>query len=187
MVRLLRFLPQRFQHLAPEAVAFGTIGLGNVVLYFLIFNALIFIGAVKATIIATVVTTYLAYLANRHWTYKDRPRRAQHREYTMFFAINMVGLLIQSAGTGLLKYGFGLSERPHRLEFNIATAVCMCIATVFRFFTYRTIVFKQAAAVADETGDRATGGGHATGPGFAPLAVSVDADGDPTPDTARAR
>nr|WP_240942227.1 GtrA family protein [Planosporangium thailandense] len=167
-------MPQRFQHLAPEAIAFGAIGLGNLVLYFLIFNALIFIGAVKATIIATLATTYLAYLANRHWTYKDRPRGAQHREYTMFFAINMVGLLIQSAGTGLLKYGIGLSERSHRLEFNIATAICICIATLFRFFTYRTIVFKQAPTAAD-----------APEPGFPPLPVPADADGDPSHDTAR--
>jgi putative flippase GtrA len=138
--------------MAPEAVAFAAIGLGNLVLYFLIFNALIFIGAVKSTIIATLVTTYLAYLANRHWTYKDRPRRAVRREYTLFFSVNMVGLLIQSAGTGLLKYGFGMSEAHDRLAFNVATTVCICIATIFRFWTYRTFVFKDtpaAPAVAD--------------------------------------
>jgi putative flippase GtrA len=132
--------------MAPEAVAFSAIGLGNLVLYFLIFNALIFIGAVKATIIATLVTTYLAYLANRHWTYKNRPRRAMRREYTMFFAVNMVGLCIQSAGTGVLKYGFGMSERQDRLAFNITTTVCICAATLFRFWTYRTFVFTDAPA-----------------------------------------
>jgi hypothetical protein len=68
------------------------------------------------------------------------------REYTMFFAVNMVGLLIQSAGTGLLKYGLGMSERPHRLAFNITTIVCICVATLFRFWTYRTFVFKDAPA-----------------------------------------
>ncbi|WP_205863586.1 GtrA family protein [Planosporangium mesophilum] len=145
-MRLVRFLPQRLQHVAPEAIAFAAIGLGNLVLYFLIFNALIFIGAVKATIIATLVTTYLAYLANRHWTYKDRPRRAMRREYTLFFAVNMVGLLMQSAGTGLLKYGFGMSERQDRLAFNITTTVCICAATLFRFWTYRTFVFKDEPA-----------------------------------------
>jgi putative flippase GtrA len=147
-VRLVQFLPKRLQHMAPEAIAFAAIGLGNLVLYFLIFNTLIFVGAVKSTVVATLVTTYLAYLANRHWTYKDRPRRALRREYTMFFGVNMVGLLIQSAGTGVLKYGFDMSERPHRLAFNITTTVCICIATVFRFWTYRTFVFKDAPATA---------------------------------------
>jgi putative flippase GtrA len=202
------------QHIAPEAMAFAAIGLGNLVLYFLIFNALIFIGAVKATVVATVVTTYLAYLANRHWTYRHRPRRAMRREYTLFFAVNMVGLLIQSVGTGLLKYGFGMSERPHRLAFNITTVVCICIATLFRFWTYRTFVFKEASdalgapVTANAPGDSATavpgivapaegvplplpvpgstvnGNGHA---GFAHLATSAETSAEPAEGTARTR
>lgn len=150
MVRLVRFLPHRLRALAPEAVAFGVIGLANLGLYYVIFNALIFIGAVKSTVIATLVTTYLAYLANRHWTYKDRPRSALRREYTLFFAVNMGGLLIQSAGTGILKYGFDMSEAHDRLAFNIATTICICTATLFRFWTYRTFVFAGTPAAATE-------------------------------------
>jgi putative flippase GtrA len=149
VVRLVRFLPHRLRALAPEAVAFGVIGLANLGLYYLIFNALIFIGAVKSTVIATLVTTYLAYLANRHWTYKDRPRSALRREYTLFFAVNMGGLLIQSAGTGILKYGFDMNERHDRLAFNVATTVCICTATLFRFWTYRTFVFAGTPATAE--------------------------------------
>ncbi|MGC9668056.1 GtrA family protein [Planosporangium sp. 12N6] len=156
MVRPVRFLPLRLRQMAPEAVAFAAIGVGNLVLYFLIFNALIIIGAVKATVIATLVTTYLAYLANRHWTYKDRPRGAVRREYTLFFAVNLVGLFIQSAGTGMLKYGFGMSERQDRLAFNITTTVCICAATLFRFWTYRTFVFKDTPAGTGVTGALAT-------------------------------
>jgi putative flippase GtrA len=202
-------LPQRLQHAAPEAIAFAAIGLGNLVLYFLIFNALIFVGAVKATIIATLVTTYLAYLANRHWTYKDRPRRAQRREYTMFFAVNMVGLLMQSAGTGLLKYGFGMSERPHRLAFNITTTVCICLATLFRFWTYRTFVFKDAPVTSKTTAESveavppivapaegvplpvpghsepAADGDQASDTEFARLAAALEADGKPAEGAAR--
>jgi len=148
-VRLVRFLPRRLRALAPEAVAFGVIGLANLGLYYLIFNALIFIGAVKSTVIATLVTTYLAYLANRHWTYKDRPRSALRREYTLFFAVNMGGLLIQSAGTGILKYGFDMNETHDRLAFNVATTVCICTATLFRFWTYRTFVFAGTPAIAE--------------------------------------
>jgi putative flippase GtrA len=149
VVRLVRFLPRRLRALAPEAVAFGVIGLANLGLYYLIFNALIFIGAVKSTVIATLVTTYLAYLANRHWTYKDRPRSALRREYTLFFAVNMGGLLIQSAGTGILKYGFDMNETHDRLAFNVATTVCICTATLFRFWTYRTFVFAGTPAIAE--------------------------------------
>jgi putative flippase GtrA len=167
--------------MAPEAVAFGVIGLANLGLYYLIFNALIFIGAVKSTVIATLVTTYLAYLANRHWTYKDRPRSALRREYTLFFAVNMGGLLIQSAGTGILKYGFDMSEAHDRLAFNIATTVCICTATLFRFWTYRTFVFAGASAAgeADELPVVAPAEGV---PVHAPHAHAVPAHREPVDD-----
>ncbi|MDT5038252.1 MAG: hypothetical protein QOE03_3437 [Micromonosporaceae bacterium] len=147
-MRLDRFLPHRVRAVAPEAFAFAVIGLANTVLYYLVFNGLLVIGAVKATIVAAVVTTYLAYLANRHWTYKNRPRSAVRREYTLFFGINLVGLCIQAVGTGVLKYGFHLSEAHDRLAFNIATTACVAIATAFRFWTYRTFVFMDAPAAA---------------------------------------
>ena len=124
---------------------FSVIGALNVIIYLAIFNATMFIGAVKATVIATVVTTTLSYLANRHWTYKDRPRTTLHREYTLFFAFNLAGMLIQAAVVGAGKYGLGFTEHSHRLELNIATNVGIALATVFRFWTYRTMVFKSAA------------------------------------------
>jgi putative flippase GtrA len=182
VVRLVRFLPQRLRHLAPEAFAFGAIGLGNLVLYGVIFNVLLFIGAVKATVIATLVTTYLAYLANRHWTYKHRPRRALRREYTLFFAVNLVGMVIGATGNAIVKYGFGLTEHGHELVFNIATAICICIATVFRFWTYRAFVFKDAPAQtatmpAGQAAEAATNGGQPV----AELPVVAPAEGIPLP------
>jgi putative flippase GtrA len=136
-----RLLPERLRHLAPEALAFAVIGAANAVLYFVIFNAALFIGAVKATIIATVITTTISYFANRHWTYRHRPRTALHREYVLFFAFNLAGLIIQSGAVTIGKYGFGLSEDRHRLTFNVLTLFGVALATVFRFWAYRTFVF----------------------------------------------
>lgn len=150
-MRLVRLLPARLRALAPEALRFGAVGLGNTVLYFVIFNVTMAIGAVKATVIATVVTTTLSYLANRHWTYKHRPKTALRREYTLFFAFNLAGMLIQSGVVGFGKYGLGLNEGEDRLAFNIATCVGIGLATAFRFWSYRTLVFAPAvppAAVA---------------------------------------
>jgi len=148
-VRLVRFLPERLRHLAPEAVAFGVIGLCNLGLYYLIFNALLFIGGVKASVIATLVTTYLAYLANRHWTYRNRARSAVRREYTLFFMFNLVGMLIQATFVGFAKYGLGLTEADARIELNIASALGIGVATVFRFWSYRTFVFRHAPPAAE--------------------------------------
>jgi len=141
-VRLASVLPNRVQHLAPEAVAFGLIGVGNTLLYLTIFNVTMMIGAVKATVLATVITTTLSYLAHRHWTYRARPKTALRREYSLFFGFNLAGMLIQSSVVAIGKYGFGLSEDRDRLMFNVATCAGVGLATLFRFWAYRTLVFR---------------------------------------------
>jgi len=143
-MRLVRLMPRRLRALAPEALRFGAVGLANTVLYFVIFNVTMGIGAVKATVIATVITTTLSYLANRHWTYKHRPKTALRREYTLFFAFNLAGMLIQSSVVGVGKYGLGLDESTDRIAFNLATCVGIGLATAFRFWAYRTMVFRPA-------------------------------------------
>jgi len=134
-------LTERLRHLAPEAIAFGVIGAGNTLLYMAITWAALPIGAVKASVVATVVTTTLAYFANRYWTYRHHTRTALRREYTLFFGFNLVGMVIQSGMVALGKYGFGLNEQHDELAFMGVTLIGIVIATVFRFWAYRTFVF----------------------------------------------
>src|SRR5690349_1184180 len=136
-----RTLTERLRRLAPEAFAFGIIGAANAALYFAITYVAMPIGAVKATVIATVVTTTLAYFANRYWTYRHHTRTALRREYTLFFGFNLVGMVIQSGCVAIGKYGFGLNEQHDELAFMGVTVIGIVIATVFRFWAYRTFVF----------------------------------------------
>ena len=136
-----RPLAERLRHLAPEALAFGSIGAVNTLLYMAITWALLPIGAVKASVIATVVTTTLAYLANRYWTYRKHTRSALRREYTLFFGFNLVGMIIQSGAVTIGKYGFGLTEEHDEILFMGVTMLGIAVATVFRFWAYRTFVF----------------------------------------------
>jgi putative flippase GtrA len=136
-----RLLTERVRHLAPEATSFAVIGAVNTLLYMAIFSVTLSVGAVKATVIATVITTTLAYLANRFWTYRHHPRSALRREYTLFFGFNLAGMLIQSGATAVAKYGFGLTEEHDRLLFIAVTLAGIAVATVFRFWAYRTFVF----------------------------------------------
>ena len=131
----------RLRALAPEAIAFGIIGAGNTLLYFAITWAALPIGAVKASVIATVVTTTLAYFANRYWTYRNHTRTALRREYTLFFGFNLIGMVIQSGAIAIGKYGFGLTEEHDELLFMGVTLLGIAVATVFRFWAYRTFVF----------------------------------------------
>jgi putative flippase GtrA len=153
-----RPLTERLRRLAPEALAFGVVGAGNTLLYMLITWVALPIGAVKASVIATIITTTLAYLANRYWTYRNHTRTALRREYTLFFGFNLVGMVIQSGSVAIGKYGFGLTEEKDKVAFMGVTLIGIAIATVFRFWAYRTFVFLKPpvdgheAALADLDG-----------------------------------
>jgi putative flippase GtrA len=139
-------LPHRLRNLAPEAVAFGMIGVVNALLYFAIFNLTMAMGAVKATVVATAITTTLAYVGHRYWTYRGRSKSTVRREYVLFVGFNLAGMLIQSGVIAVGKYGFGLNETRDRIWFNVATLAGIALATMFRFWAYRTLVFRPHPA-----------------------------------------
>jgi putative flippase GtrA len=146
-------LPERWHGLTKELAKFGTIGLINLVVNFAVFNLLwltvLRSGEVKAKAIATIVATTCAYFMNRHWTYRDRPKSTIRREYSLFFFFNLVGLLIEVTVVGVAKYGF---HQTHIVVLNLCTALGIVLGTIFRFWAYRTHVFRPAdPAVADES------------------------------------
>src|SRR3954451_23198307 len=146
-----RQLTERLRRLAPEAIAFSVIGAANTALYLAITWVALPIGAVKATVLATVITTTLAYVANRYWTYRHHTRSALRREYTLFFAFNLIGMIIQSGSVAIAKYGFHLNEKDHRLIIMVTTLAAAGVATVFRFWAYRTFVFLKPAVDGHES------------------------------------
>lgn len=150
-MRLVPVARERWQKIGGEFAKFGTIGLINIVVNYAVFNALVLTvfpqGQLKANVVATVVATTSSYFMNRHWTFRDRPKSTLRREYTLFFAFNLAGLLIELSVLGLAKYGLGLTSL---LALNAAKTIGVGIGTVFRFWAYRTFVFAHGlpAAVA---------------------------------------
>ena len=142
----LPLLSDRWQKLAHEVLKFGIVGGANTVINFVVFNALVLTvfahGQLKANVLATVVATTASYFMNRHWTYKDRPKAALRREYTLFFVFNAAGLAIELAVLGAAKYGLGLTGL---LALNVAKFAGLGLGTLFRFWAYRTFVFINAA------------------------------------------
>ncbi|MBQ1052940.1 GtrA family protein [Micromonospora sp. C51] len=145
---LVRLLPERWQKFIHEALKFGLVGGINTVINYAVFNALaltVFVdGQLKATVVATIVATITSYLMNRHWTYRDRPKSAMQREYALFFLFNGAGLLIELGVLAAAKYGLGVTGL---LALNIAKTGGVVLATLFRFWSYRTFVFQPAAPV----------------------------------------
>lgn len=142
-VPLARFLPQRLRNVGPELAKFGTIGLINLVVNFAVANLLLYTvfpnGELKAKAVATIVATTTSYFMNRHWTYRGRPKSALRREYSLFFAFNLIGIVIEIVVQGIGKYGLSLTGP---IWFNVFSALGIMIGTLFRFWAYRTHVFK---------------------------------------------
>lgn len=150
---LARPLSERFHRLAREVVTYGVVAIINTAIDFALFNGLISLGALKANTISTVVATTTSFLMNRHWVYRDRPKKALHHEYVQFFGVNLVGLVIQEVVLGLAGLGVhGMSD--HRLELNLYKSLGVAVAMVFRFWAYRTLVFRPHRPVS--TGNRTT-------------------------------
>jgi putative flippase GtrA len=136
-------LPERWHGITRELAKFGTVGVINLVVNFAVFNLLwlTFLrnGELKAKAVATIVATTCAYFMNRHWTYRDRPKSTLRREYSLFIFFNAVGLVIEVTVVGIAKYGFG---ETHIVVLNLCTAIGIVLGTIFRFWSYRTHVFK---------------------------------------------
>ncbi|MGY0006242.1 GtrA family protein [Micromonospora sp. I033] len=149
---LVRLLPERWQKFIHEALKFGIVGGINTVINYAVFNALALTvfrdGQLKATVVATIVATITSYLMNRHWTYRDRPKSALRREYVLFFLFNGAGLVIELGVLALAKYGLGVNSL---LALNVAKTGGVLLATLFRFWSYRTFVFQPVPKHAEET------------------------------------
>jgi putative flippase GtrA len=142
-VRLLRALPERYQRLARELLAFGFAGGVNTAFGFLLFNLLFSsLGSLWANAVATTGGTATSFVLNRHITYRHRPRRALRQELPLFVAVNLVGLGLQQGLMALAKVTFDLKDTD-RLEFNLARVVSVVIGTVFLLLCYRYLVFRK--------------------------------------------
>jgi putative flippase GtrA len=93
-----------------------------------------------ASLISGIVSILVAYLGNRHWTWKGRQRTGAKREITLFFIINGITLIFGVICLAVSRYVLGLDSA---LADNIsANVIGVGIGTLFRFWSYRTIVFK---------------------------------------------
>jgi putative flippase GtrA len=147
-VSFVRGLPARISTpwhiLRKELSAFGVVGVVNLFLDIGLFNALHFgigIGPLTSKVISTAVATSSAYFMNRHWSFSHRARTGLAREYSLFFVLNGVALVMGLIVLGATRYGLGLTDK---VSINAANLVAIGIGTVFRFWSYKRWVFPAA-------------------------------------------
>lgn len=134
--------------LVKELSAFGVVGVSCLAIDLGLFQVLYVhagLGAVSSKLIATVVSMTVAYFAHRYWSFAHRARTGLKREYSIFFVVNgltlVLGLLIVAA----VRYPLG---QDSALMLQVANVVSIGIGTVIRFVCYRKWVFVHENAPA---------------------------------------
>ncbi|MDP9396143.1 MAG: GtrA family protein [Actinomycetota bacterium] len=149
---MLTQLRQRARPLGREASAFAVVGAVALAVDIGLFNALVHLNAggllsdmpLTAKTLSVTASTTVAYVGNRFWTYRHRPRRPVTREYVLFVAFSVVAMAIALACLAISRYFLGLTSP---LADNVAAnGVGLALGTAFRFVSYRRWVFPDAAA-----------------------------------------
>lgn len=153
--RLRRRVSRTLEILVREGAKFGVIGLMAFIIDTTLYNVLVFgmpggdgHGVIhdiplRAKILATAIATVFAWLGNRYWTFRHRRRAAAAHEFLLFILFNVLGLGIAVACLGVSRY---LLDMHSQLADNIsANGVGLVLGTLFRFWAYRTYVFKDDA------------------------------------------
>ncbi|MDT0406012.1 MULTISPECIES: GtrA family protein [Streptomyces] len=125
-----------------EVAKFGAVGGAGVLVNLGVFNLVRHwtdLQVVRASVIATIVAIVFNYIGFRYFAYRDRDKSGRTREMTLFLLFSAVGLVIENGVLYTATYGFGW-DTP--LQSNIFKFVGIGVATLFRFWSYRTWVFR---------------------------------------------
>lgn len=105
----LKQLYQQFRHLVHEMGKFGTVGS----IAYVVDSAILLVldtqgwEPLLSKTVATVVAATIAFLGNRFWTWRHRPRSGLAREYGLFSIFNGIGLGISLACLGISYHWLG--------------------------------------------------------------------------------
>jgi putative flippase GtrA len=135
----------RVDRLVREIAKFGAVGGAGVLVNLLVFNFVRHVTdlLVRASIVATIVAIVFNYLGFRYFTYRDRDKSHRTREMTLFLVFSAIGLVIENGVLYTATYGFGW-DSP--LQSNIFKFLGIGIGTLFRFWSYRSWVFRALPA-----------------------------------------
>ncbi|MEH0544766.1 GtrA family protein [Streptomyces sp. B21-105] len=161
------------KRLVHELAKFGAVGGAGLLVNLGVFNLvrhLTDLQVVRASLLATFVSILFNYVGFRYFTYRDRDKGGRTRELTLFLLFSAVGAVIENGLLFVATYGFGW-DSP--LQNNVFKFVGIGVATLFRFWSYRTWVFRALPVT-----EAATEAGPDAGPDAAAEAVTA-----PTPGT----
>jgi putative flippase GtrA len=127
--------------LVKELSAFGVVGAVCFALDLGLFQVLYTsagFGAVLAKLTSTVVSTTVAYLGHRYWSFSHRARTGVRREYLLFAVVNGLTLVLGLVMVAVARYGLG---QESALVLQAVNVVSIGLGTLIRYFCYRQWVF----------------------------------------------
>ena len=148
----IRSIALKHRELVKFALVGGTCFVIDTVLFFGIKTVVLPNNPVTAKIIATLVATIVSYVLNREWSFRTRGGRERHHEAALFFLVNGIGIVLNSAPLYVARYLFHLQEpNVSRLaeeisDFLSAQIVGTLIAMAFRWYGYKKWVFPEQNA-----------------------------------------
>ncbi|NLI03920.1 MAG: GtrA family protein [Actinomycetaceae bacterium] len=141
---------QTWQQWLAGVIRFCVVGLGSYVVDVGLFNFLAYSGFVSlpwdasmvAKTISVSVAVVFSWVTNRLWTFNNRSDKPLGREFILFVAVNIGGLLISLGCLWVSRYAMGATSQ---LADNIsANIVGLVLGTAFRYVCYRYVVFAPA-------------------------------------------
>ncbi|MFD5425057.1 GtrA family protein [Streptomyces sp. NPDC127084] len=136
----------RLDRLAREVAKFGAVGAMGLLVNMAAFNLLRHtteIPVVRASLLATFIAILFNYVGFRYFTYRDRDKSGRTKELTLFLLFSAAGAVIENGILYTATYGFGWDGQ---LQSNFFKFFGIGVATLFRFWSYRTWVFRALPA-----------------------------------------
>lgn len=125
-----------------EVVRFAVTGLAAYLTDVAVFNVLLLGAGTPATgakVVSSAAAIAVAFAGSRHYTWRDRRTDSPWREYALFVLFSVLAAGIQ---LGCLLVSHDVLGLRSALADNVsANVVGMGLATLFRFWTFRSFVF----------------------------------------------
>ncbi|MFE9374603.1 GtrA family protein [Streptomyces sp. NPDC006711] len=138
--------PSRLRLLVREVAKFGAVGGLGVLVNMGAFNLLRHstdLQVVRASLLATGIAIAFNYVGFRYFAYRDREKSGRARELTLFLLFSVVGAVIENGILYVATYGF---EWNSPWQNNFFKFLGIGLGTLFRFWSYRTWVFRALPA-----------------------------------------
>ncbi len=133
-----------------QFIKFCIVGASSTIIDFAVANIAYYVLGVRPAALASVMGFCVAvvngYTWNSLWTFRDRQRKAVHKEFVLFVTVNIVGAMLNySIVSFVLMFD---KQDPHpKWVFNGAKLLATGIVVFWNFFANRRWTFGQKGAM----------------------------------------